>query len=224
MTSVHQAASVGFESGALKYQNGRPDYPLAVTDWLKRSIKLSPEKTVIDLGSGTGKFIPQLKETGARIIAVEPVSAMRAQLIRAHPDIEALDGSATSIPLPKECVDAIVCAQSFHWFATAEALQEIRRVLKPGGYLCLVWNGRDVEVNWVARMAELLSEYEADTPRYHKQDWRKVFPAPGFSTLDELYFDYTHHGHPDSVIIDRLMSISFISALPIDEQMLFKQK
>ncbi len=40
-------------------------------------------------------------------------------------------------PLPDESVDAVVCAQSFHWFATPQALAEIS-ILKPGGKLGLV--------------------------------------------------------------------------------------
>ena len=41
--------------------------------------------------------------------------------------------TACSASLPDASVDAVVCAQAFHWFATTEALSEIARVLKPEG-------------------------------------------------------------------------------------------
>ena len=80
---------------------------------------------------------------GRTVIAVEPVQEMLDQLIRQFPQIDARTGSAQHIPLDDASMDAVVCAQSFHWFSTPEALQEIHRVLKPGGSLGLVWNVRD---------------------------------------------------------------------------------
>src|SRR5690606_37054894 len=103
-----------------------------------------------DLGAGTGKFVPRLLETGARVVAVEPVAAMRAEFARRHPGVELHGGSAEAIPLADASMDAVVCAQSFHWFATARALSGIRRVLVRGGVLGLAWNVRDETVPWVA--------------------------------------------------------------------------
>ena len=77
-------------------------------------------------------------------------------------------------------MDAVVCAQSFHWFATREALHEIRRVLKPGGAFGLVWNLRDDSVPWVAALTRIMQPFEGDAPRFHSQKWRDVFPAEGF--------------------------------------------
>ena len=125
--SIHAAAQSGFDADAARYARGRPDYPAEVTDWLRDSVELEPGKTIVDLGAGTGKFTRRLLATGARVIAVEPVAAMRQKLVADLPEIETLDGSATSIPLPDASVDAIVCAQAFHWFATREALSEMHR-------------------------------------------------------------------------------------------------
>jgi ubiquinone/menaquinone biosynthesis C-methylase UbiE len=40
-------------------------------------------------------------------------------------------------------VDAVTCAQAFHWFQPETALSEIHRVLRPGGGLAIVANVRD---------------------------------------------------------------------------------
>ena len=146
MAGIHPAAAAGYRAKAEAYIRGRPDYPAAVQEWLRDDLALSAGKTVLDLGSGTGKFLPHLCATGAAVIAVEPVAAMRAQLMERHPSIDARPGTAEQIPLGDGAVDAIVCAQAFHWFANPAALAEIHRVLKPGGRLGLIWNVRDESV------------------------------------------------------------------------------
>ena len=171
-----------------------------------------------DVGAGTGKFTPLLTATGAQVIAVEPVDAMRAQLAAAQPAVRALPGTADALPLADAALDAIACAQAFHWFATRAALDEFARVLKPGGRLGLVWNVRDESVDWVAELTRIVTPHEGDAPRFHKGSWRQAFPHPAFGPLQESVFAYTHEGPPQQVIVDRFMSVSFIAALPEHEQ------
>ena len=216
--TVHRAAETGFNTDANRYARGRPDYPAEVTGWLRDSVGLEPGKTVVDLGAGTGKFTRRLIATGAAVIAVEPVAAMRDRLIHDLPEVETLDGSATAIPLPDASVDAIVCAQAFHWFATPEALAEMHRVLKPGGIVGLIWNTKDDSVPWVKAAFNITEPYEAGAPRFYTGAWRSVFPAKGFGPLHEERFPHEHRGAPETVIVDRLLSVSFISALPDTER------
>jgi len=79
---VHRAAAEGFGRAAATYERGRPSYPEAAVDWLVTSLGIGQGTTVIDLGAGTGKFTRMLRPTGARIIAIEPVPAMRDELGR----------------------------------------------------------------------------------------------------------------------------------------------
>lgn len=123
---------------------------------------------------------------------------------------------AQAIPLPDASLDALVCAQAFHWFASREVLDEFHRVLRPGGRLGLVWDARDESVDWVAALTEIITPYEGNAPRFHKGDWRLPFPHPGFGPLTELRLPHQHTGTPQNVVIDRFMSISFI-ALPAAE-------
>ena len=142
--AVHKAAQQGFEKEAQAYARGRPDYPAALSAWLAQTLGMGPGREVADVGAGTGKFTALLATTGATVVGVEPVDAMRAKIDALQlPTVRAVAGTAQAIPLPSGKLDAVVCAQAFHWFATREALDEFHRVLRPGGKLGLVWNVRD---------------------------------------------------------------------------------
>ncbi len=218
MDQVHRAAKLGFTAEAQTYSQGRPEYPAELLPWLADQLGAVRGNTVVDLGAGTGKFTQLLVRTAADVIAVEPVQAMRNQLSGKLAQVPVLEGTADAMPLDSASVDALVCAQSFHWFATEPALAEIHRVLKPGGKLGLVWNVRDESVDWVAAITEIITPYEGDTPRHYKGEWRKPFTGRYFSSLEKSSFPYQHVGAAREVIRDRFLSVSFIAALPPQEK------
>jgi SAM-dependent methyltransferase len=214
---VHHTATHGYTQGADKYAKGRPDYPPELASWLRETLALGPGRVAVDLGAGTGKFTPRLIETGAQVVAVEPVATMRAQLSAALPQVDVREGAAQHLPFDDASVDAVLCAQSFHWFATHDALSEIHRVLKPGGRLGLVWNTRDARVAWVARLDAIVNAREGNAPRYYTGEWRNAFPFDGFTPLEERQMQHGHTGPIEDVIVNRVHSSSFISALPPGE-------
>ncbi|MBS0506248.1 MAG: methyltransferase domain-containing protein [Proteobacteria bacterium] len=213
--AVHAAARQGFTKEAAAYARGRPDYPAALAQWLSGTLELGAGRQVADVGAGTGKFSALLAATGAAVVAVEPVDAMRAQIeAQRWPGVRAVAGTAQALPLPDAALDAVVCAQAFHWFACSAALDEFARVLRPGGRLGLVWNVRDESVDWVAALTAIITPFEGDAPRFHRGDWRQPFPHPAFGALAETSLPHEHVGPPQQVIVDRFLSVSFIAALP----------
>lgn len=214
---VHEK-SKGYRMGARDYVAGRPGYPPETLLWLREVLGVGAGRQVLEIGAGTGKFMPTLEQCGGSIIAVEPIAEMRQELVRAFPEVVALEGSADAIPLPDASVESVVCAQAFHWFATPAALAEMRRVLVPGGMLGLIWNGRDEDVPWVAALSAITNRYEGDTPRYRTGAWRKAFPAPGFDFVDERHIRNSHVGTAEQVVVKRTLSVSFIAGLPADRR------
>lgn len=215
---IHDSAARGFDRAAEEYERGRPDYPTAAIDLLVSELRLGPCSTVIDLAAGTGKLTRGLTPTGARLVAVEPVAGMRAQLVRAVPGVEVLAGTAEAIPLEDGVADAVLVAQAFHWFDVPKAAAEIRRVLRDGGGLGVIWNVWDDSVAWVARMQKLVGAHRGETPQRGTSGWREQLAATGlFTPLAERDLTHVVHGTLD-VLLARNASVSFIATLPESER------
>jgi ubiquinone/menaquinone biosynthesis C-methylase UbiE len=89
------------------YERARPGYPQEAVRWLANRIGIGASSLVIDLAAGTGKLTRALQATGAAVIAVEPVEAMRLALRQAVPGIEVRDGTAEAIPVSDAAADAV---------------------------------------------------------------------------------------------------------------------
>lgn len=215
---VHRAAATGFADGADIYAASRPAYPAEALDWLRDRMGIGPDSSVVEVGAGTGLFTRLLLETGAKVLATDPVAEMLVHLAATVPGVATAIATAEALPIAAGSVDAVICATAFHWFATPQVLAEFRRVLRPGGRLGLIWNVRDHQVPWVRRLSEITDRYQDDAPRQKSQAWRVVFPAPGFTSLRETTMRYDHVGTPEEVIIGRTLSTSFIAALPDDRR------
>jgi SAM-dependent methyltransferase len=138
-------ASTLFTGRSDFYRRARPGYPDAVIDLLSREAGWTPSSTVADVGSGTGIFAALLLARGNTVFAVEPNDEMRRAAehdLGNHPRFHAIAASAERTTLPAASVDLVACATSFHWFDAAAARPEFERILKPGGYVVLLWNVR----------------------------------------------------------------------------------
>jgi ubiquinone/menaquinone biosynthesis C-methylase UbiE len=217
-SSINQVAARGFERAGAEYERGRPGYADAAIALLVAELGVGPERTIVDLAAGTGKLTRALIGTSARVIAVEPVAGMRAQLVGAVPQAEVLEGTAEAIPLPDSAADAVAVAQAFHWFDAPRAATEIHRVLAPGGGLGVVWNEWDESVDWVARMQEMVHAYAGEAPRAATTQWPRELEATGlFSDLSERDFAHVVTGDLDNLEA-RISSVSYISALEDHER------
>jgi SAM-dependent methyltransferase len=143
---------------------------------------------------------------------------MREAMVRQMPEVTACRGVAEQLPLDDACVDAVVCAQAFHWFASDASLREIARVLRPAGMLGLVWNVRDESVDWVAEITRIITPHEGDAPRFHTGRWREPFANGPFLLAEPVVFPHRHVGPAQEVVLDRFMSVSFIASLPPAER------
>jgi ubiquinone/menaquinone biosynthesis C-methylase UbiE len=160
---------------AESYERRRPSYAPELVAWVVERLGIGPGTTVADVGAGTGKLTRQLLLTGARVVAVEPLDEMRAQLEAAVPAVEALAGSAEELPLPDAGADAITVAAAFHWFDLDRALPEFRRVLRPGAGLGIFGQGCDLDDPLQTAVQEIVGPYLPDLAEL--EGWRAVLEA-----------------------------------------------
>jgi SAM-dependent methyltransferase len=214
MAATHPTATAGFGRAADAYERGRPGYPPEAVAHLAAELGITAGATVLDLAAGTGKLTRALAQTGASLIAVEPVDAMRRLLEGALPGARVLAGTAEAIPVATGAVDAITVAQAFHWFDAERALAEIHRALRPTGGLGLIWNQFDTSVDWVAALQALVHTHRRGEPQYGRSGWRAALEASGlFGPVGERTFGLVQELDTDGLLA-RIGSTSYIATLP----------
>lgn len=163
-----------FTGRANQYVKYRPSYSNEVIQHIMTTAKLTNESVVADIGAGTGIFSRKLLERHIPIIAVEPNEEMRHALLnelqsyltkidKTKPLLIVRNGSAERTTLADQSVDHITCAQAYHWFDPALARAEFIRIMKPKGYVFLLWNQRD------SHASSFVQDYEQLFMKYGKQ-------------------------------------------------------
>ncbi|MEY2433779.1 MAG: hypothetical protein QOC92_3504 [Acidimicrobiaceae bacterium] len=206
-----------FGGAAADYERARPSYPPESIDVLRREIGLGRGTRVCDLAAGTGKLTRLLVSAGADVVAVEPVPGMRAQLSEVLPEVEVLDGTAEAIPAEDGSFDAVTVAQAFHWFKFDPALAEIRRVLRPGGGLAILFNQRDEREPWVAQMNEVIQWHTRTVSRYQTTDWTALLQGAGYIDVGYDSVDWNQPINRD-LLASRVRSVSYVAEEPANVQ------
>jgi SAM-dependent methyltransferase len=175
-----------FSSRVENYVKYRPGYPSGVLDVLKSDCGLTSSSVIADVGSGTGILTGLFLRNGNKVYGVEPNLPMRAageQLLSEFSGFVSVDGRAEATTLDTHSVDFVTAGQAFHWFDRAQARIEFQRILKPGGWVVLIWNERLVDSTAFLRQYEnLLLRYGTDYQEIRHENatsWIDEFFAPG---------------------------------------------
>lgn len=159
-------ATSRFSSRVKNYALYRPGYPPEALQVLQSECGLAPHHLIADIASGTGIWTRILLENGNRVFGVEPNADMRAAAERAlvnFPNFTSAAATAENTTLTDHSLDFVTAAQAAHWFDRVRSLQEFSRILKPGGWLVLLWNERVTDSAKFSRDYEqLLLTYGTD--------------------------------------------------------------
>jgi SAM-dependent methyltransferase len=158
-----------FSNRVADYVATRPGYPPGVLDIL-RDAGLTPSMTVADIGSGTGLSTQLFLANGNTVFGVEPNRDMREageQLLAHYPNFHSVIGTAEATTLPAASVDVVVAGQAFHWFDVPKARIEFHRIVRPDGFVVLMWNTRRLNAS------PFLTAYEGLLQRFGT-DYRDV--------------------------------------------------
>ncbi|SRR5579871_1827297 len=156
-------ATSRFSDRVENYVRYRPGYPAETLETLRAECGLTTQHVIADIASGTGIWTKLLAENGNPVFGVEPNAEMRSageRLLAGLPNFTSVAGSAEATTLAKHSVDFVTSAQAAHWFDRERARQEFTRILKPGGWLVLIWNER------VTNSTPFLRAYEEMLLRY----------------------------------------------------------
>lgn len=190
-----------FATLAEQYAKHRPDYSGSVLRALLGYVgadRLGFQ--VADVGAGTGIWTRMLAEHGLNCVAVEPDESMRGHGARCTAGLPVAwhAGSAEATGLDSASVGWVTMASSFHWARLPDALQEFRRILKPDGFLTVLWNPREIEGHPLFERIENLV-YEK-VPGLRRRSSGSVRHAPDYETelqstgdfRDVIFFEAKH--------------------------------
>lgn len=180
-----------FSNRVADYVKYRPHYPTAVASYLRDQCALTANAVIADVGSGTGILSQLLLDQGSAVIGVEPNREMREAaevLLANYPRFRSSGGSAEATGLPDASVDWVTAGQAFHWFDVPRARAEFARILKPNGWVMLVWNDRRTATTPFLRAYDQLltthtSEYAQATHKNHDEAEILSFFAPNTARL-----------------------------------------
>jgi len=204
-----------FSNRVADYLRYRPGYPTGVRDLLRAECALKSGHVIADIGSGTGFLSELFLKNGNRVFGVEPNEAMRLageEYLASYDGFASINGSAESTTLDDASVDFVAAGQAFHWFDQNAARAEFLRILKPAGWVVVIWNERLTDTTPFVRAYEsLLREFGTDYASVKEsypnvQHMRDFFGANPYSSHELPNFqEFDFDG-----IAGRLRSSSFI--------------
>ncbi|HUO26165.1 MAG TPA: class I SAM-dependent methyltransferase [Candidatus Aquilonibacter sp.] len=206
-------ATTRFSSRVENYVRYRPGYPAEALQALKSECGLTGVQIVADIASGTGLWTRMFLENGNYVFGVEPNPDMRRageRLLAEFSRFSSIAGTAEATTLQGQSVDFVTAAQAAHWFDREAARREFMRILRPGGWLALVWNERVTDSSPFLRDYEnMLLSYGTDYEEVrHERTTSAVNqffdPAPFQSRVFFLRQEFDYEG-----LEGRLLSSSY---------------
>jgi ubiquinone/menaquinone biosynthesis C-methylase UbiE len=134
------------------------DFARIEGEFLAELIRPTPEMTILDVGTGTGRGAIALAQHGAHVTGVdltprmlERAAAKRDALGLEYPTL--ICANARKLPFPDESFDVVISIRMLHLFPTTQLgafVDEMKRVLKPGGTLLIEFNSPFCGAGWIA--------------------------------------------------------------------------
>jgi SAM-dependent methyltransferase len=176
-----------FSNRVENYARYRPGYPPAVIDILKSDCGLTEASIIADVGSGTGILSELFLKNGNQLFGIEPNAAMRRAaegFLTAYANFVSIDAVAEKTSLKPGSVDFVTAGQAFHWFDRDKTRKEFARILKPAGWVVIIWNERRLD------STPFLRDYESLLLRYGT-DYQKVRHENVSGEIAEIFAPHT---------------------------------
>jgi SAM-dependent methyltransferase len=169
-----------------------------LTDWGLNHVRIEKHFTILDVGCGGGRTIQKLAALAAdgTVYGVDyaegSVAASRAknaQLIKAG-RAEVRQASVSQLPFPNDMFDLVTAVETqYYWPDLVKDMQEILRVLKPGGQLIVIAESykKGAYNKLQAPVLKLIKAWNLGV-----EDHRRLFSTAGY--IDIQIFEDTRKG------------------------------
>jgi SAM-dependent methyltransferase len=182
-----------FSNRVEDYRRYRPGYPAEVLTYLSQNCGLHAGHVIADIGSGTGLLSKLFLDNGNHVYGIEPNAEMQTageEFLHSYPNFAGIKASAEATTLADQSMDFVSAGQAFHWFDPLAAGHEFMRILKPGGWVVVVSNERQLDASAFLRDYEaLLRRFGTDYARVsdsypREEDMRTFFGSAAFLSHD----------------------------------------
>ncbi len=213
-----------YSKKAEDYASFRLDYASEAFQALFDISGLDSNWIVADIGSGTGNVSKHLVAHVSKIFAVEPNAAMREQAefsLNRFSSFKSIGGKAEKTLIPDNSVNMIIVGQAFHWFDHDASKNEFYRILKPEGWLSIIWNefgnGQDLKLESYFLNADFKHFAFPQTIRETWQEYiggvRSTAAAPNQDEDEYKSFEREHRRVFNSQALNGLIEVKFNTKL-----------
>lgn len=197
-----------------RYVKYRPGYPEEIYTYLQNEAGLKPGAEIADLGSGTGLLSKLFLAERHTVYGIEPNAEMRAageKILKGEEKFISLDGQAEKIPLSNQSVDFVIAGQAFHWFDPRISKIEVKRILRPGGQVALIWNAWERKLSpFLEGYEELLIKFGTDYNKVSRNTNSETSIRDFFGSSQPRYAEFSNYQHFDfDGLQGRLLSSSY---------------
>ncbi len=151
--------------------------------------RLGPEKpAMLDVGCGVGSFHPLLRGMVGRLSGIDVSSASIAQARADNGDVDYRDFDGRTFPFDDSGFDLVTAICVLHHVPPAEwahFMNEMRRVVRPGGLICVIEHN---PLNPLTRLAVARCEFDRDAVLLGAGRARKLMAASGLREIGARYF------------------------------------
>ncbi len=193
-----------FDNKAKLYAANRPSYSQNVLKYMQEDMGFSTKALGADVGCGTGQLTKILAEYFDFLYAVEPNDSMMQECKKYlcnYQNIQYIHKCAENIGISNNTLDYITVAQAFHLFHNSETLQELKRTLKPKGYLIIIYNMKNHSSELFLKNEEVLLK---NCPLYKRDIHAMEFSEDSFrNCFTKDSYQFRHFPNDNTEYLDR---------------------
>lgn len=188
--------SCSFDTVAELYDSHRPSYPEPLIEEILSATGIPKDSCVLEIGSGTGKATVLFAQHGYSILCVEPgkqLAEIAKRNLAEFPKVAIEPARFEDWESEGRLFDLVISAQAFHWVPQEIRYEKTAHVLKPAGYLVILYNHYiPLETSVRQKLDQIYQQYAqelgVDQPNAHKdiEYWTEELSRNDYFDLVEV--------------------------------------